>query len=330
MKLKCPNLSHDLSGPVAFIPHPIVRKGYYSRKSDSRRLQRFLCKTCGIRFSRSTFSNRYYQKVRRINEPLRRLFVSGVSQNRAARILRVSQNTIARRFLFLAEEAKRSQKNFIAAIPKRTISSLQFDDLETSIHTKCKPVSVCLAVESKTRKILGFQVNQMPAKGRLALVARKKYGPRRDERSRGWNLLLNGMGLLATEEVHITSDENPHYPKWVKRHLPNARHTRIPGGRGAITGQGELRDKRFDPMFALNHTCAMLRANVNRLFRKTWCTSKKVERLWDHIALYVDYHNRELTVSGPIFGGSCIRTRQFEEHPIQSHRTNSGSVRASH
>ena len=45
-----------------------------------------------------------------------------------------------------------------------------------------------------------------------------------------------------------------------------------------MTGQGELRDKRFDPMFALNHTCAMLRANINRLFRRTWCTSKRIDR----------------------------------------------------
>jgi hypothetical protein len=101
----------------------------------------------------------------------------------------------------------------------------------------------------------------------------------------------------------------PHYPPWVHRHLPTGTHVRIPGGRGAITGQGELRDKRFVPMFTLNHTCAMLRANINRLFRRTWCTSKKIERLRDHIALYVDYHNRVLTdpspgVSYPISGGS--------------------------
>jgi hypothetical protein len=112
------------------------------------------------------------------------------------------------------------------------------------------------------------------------------------------------MSVLIKEDGAVTSDENPHYPKWVKKHLPNAEHIRIPGGRGTITGQGELRDKRFDPMFSLNHTCAMLRANINRLFRRTWCTSKKIERLRDHIALYVDFHNRKLTTSGAIFEGS--------------------------
>ena len=38
----------------------------------------------------------------------------------------------------------------------------------------------------------------------------------------------------------------------------------------------------------------MMRANINRLFRKTWCTTKKPERLIDHIELYVQYHNEVL------------------------------------
>ena len=61
-----------------------------------------------------------------------------------------------------------------------------------------------------------------------------------------------------------------------------------------MTGQGELKKLRFDPLFALNHTCAMLRANINRLFRRTWCTTKKKERLEQHLAVYMDFHNRIL------------------------------------
>ena len=308
MRVSCPSLKLNLSTSrsVTRPPehHDVVRKGYFRRKSDSRRIQRFQCKTCGLLFSRSTLNPRYYQKARRINAPLYKLLVSGVSQNRAALILGVSPSTIARRFMFLAGQASLSQSRLIARIPRRSIESMQFDDLESSIHTKCKPVSAVLSVESISRKILGFQVNEMPAKGRLSEISRKKYGPRRDQRGRGWNQLLKSMRMLIKEDGVVTSDENPHYPKWVKKHLPNAVHIRIPGGRGAITGQGELRDKRFDPMFSLNHTCAMLRANINRLFRRTWCTSKKIERLRDHIALYVDFHNRKLTTSGAIFEGS--------------------------
>lgn len=300
----CPASSASLSEFASKTVHHRVRKGFFRRKSDSRWIQRFRCKTCGLDFSSSTFSPRYYQKARRINGPLQRLLVSGVSQSRAARILKVDPKTIARRFVFLAAQARESQKGFLDGVPSRSLSAIQFDDLESSIHTKCKPVSVALAVEPKSRKVLGFQVSQSPPKGRLAGVAQKKYGPRKDLRARGWKALFKSIKGKIRTDCEVTSDENPHYPKWVQRYVPDGTHVRIPGGRGAITGQGELRDKRFDPMFSLNHTCAMFRANINRLFRRTWCTSKRLDRLSDHIALYVDYHNRELTGPYPIFGGS--------------------------
>ncbi|MBU6155130.1 MAG: hypothetical protein KGP28_12575 [Bdellovibrionales bacterium] len=304
MILNCPGKSLKTRANHTSLSHCIVRKGYFRRKSDSRLIQRFLCRTCGEQFSQSTFSPRYHQKVRRINAPLYVLLNSGVSQNRAALILNVNPKTIHRRFMFLAREARIANSASLEEIPKGFVSKFQFDDLESSIHTKCKPVSVCLAVLPGSRFILDFQVNQMPAKGRLAKIAREKYGLRKDLRARGWNKMFKKLRPFMQDQVEITSDENPHYPNHVKQHFPNAKHIRIPGGRGAITGQGELRSKGYDPMFALNHTCAMLRANINRLFRKTWCTSKKIERLRDHIDLYVNFHNRTLIKAYPIFGGS--------------------------
>ncbi|MBU6155196.1 MAG: hypothetical protein KGP28_12905, partial [Bdellovibrionales bacterium] len=52
------------------------------------------------------------------------------------------------------------------------------------------------------------------------------------------------------------------------------------------------------PIFSLNHTCAMLRANLNRLFRRTWCTTKTIQGLIDHLSIYVAFHNRRLTSFG--------------------------------
>ncbi len=177
----------------------------------------------------------------------------------------------------------------------RGITAIQFDDLETSEHTKCKPLSVVLVVEPTNRKILNFKVSRMPAKGLLAKRAQRKYGLRRDERPVGWNRVLDEVKPYLNPAVLITSDENPHYPSIIKKHLPGSTHVQIKGGRGAVTGQGELKKLKFDPIFALNHTCAMLRANMSRLIRQTWCTTKTIEGLRAHLAIYVDYHNRVLT-----------------------------------
>ncbi|HLT21984.1 MAG TPA: hypothetical protein VKZ84_01005, partial [Bacteriovoracaceae bacterium] len=73
---------------------------------------------------------------------------------------------------------------------------------------------------------------------------------------------------------------------------PRAEHIRHKGGRGCIVGQGELKKLARDPLFTLNHTCAMLRANINRLVRKTWCTNKKIERLKMHLDIFIDFYNQ--------------------------------------
>ena len=243
----------------------------------------------------ATFSDRYYQKSRRINEPLRNLLVSGVSLRRAAKLLHVNRKTVVRRSRFLAEKARTEQRQWLKNFERNRLTSIQFDDLETSEHTKCKPLSVALAVDPVHRKILHFQVSRMPAKGHLAAIARKKYGYRKDERPRGWNRLMQDLKPLVTPDAVFTSDDNPHYPKYVLSHHPLVIHKTVKGGRGAIVGQGELKKLKFDPIFSLNHTCAMLRANLNRLFRKTWCTTKTIRGLVDHLSLYIAYHNLELT-----------------------------------
>jgi hypothetical protein len=194
----------------------------------------------------------------------------------------------------VAERARIENTHYLERFKLSRLSSIQFDDLETHEHTKCKPLSVALAVNSETREILGFQVSKMPAKGLLAKRAIRKYGYRKDERKRGWNALFKTIEPLLNPSAVIESDENPHYPIPLKRYLPKAVHIRHKGARGSTGGQGELKKLAFDPLFALNHTCAMLRANLNRLFRKTWCTTKTTQGLLDHLSIYQLYHNENL------------------------------------
>ena len=97
--------------------------------------------------------------------------------------------------------------------------------------------------------------------------------------------------------LRIQSDTHPFYLPLVKKHFPCANYQQSTGKKAAVTGQGELKKSARDPLFCINHTLAMLRANVNRLVRKTWCTTKKPARLADHLAIYVSVHNQILTAS---------------------------------
>jgi hypothetical protein len=190
---------------------------------------------------------------------------------------------------FEAEERLREQN-----LGHERARVVEFDDLETFEVTKCKPLSVTLAVQARTRRILGLEISRMPAKGLLVEKARRKYGPRVDERAIGRDRLFSSIKDLVHPEAVFKSDQNPFYPADVKRHFPLARHVTYKGRRGTNVGGGEIKEGVFDPLFSLNHTCASLRMNVTRLLRKTWYTTKRPDRLRAHLFLYAAYHNENL------------------------------------
>jgi transposase-like protein len=274
-------------------PSPQPRKhGSFFRASDSKTIQRWVCRSCNTYFSAATFQPAYRQNKRRVNPVVAHLLSSGVSQRRIALLLRIHRITVARKLAFLAKAAEENQELRLASLPK--VAEVQFDDLITIEHTKCKPLAVSMAVETGTRRILGFEVSSIPASGPLAGISRKKYGRRTNARPRALQRLFDKMRIVVDAKTAFRSDEDPLYPVLVRRNFPGAIHHRHMGGRGCVTGQGELKKLQYDPLFSLNHTCAILRANINRLFRRTWCTTKKADCLRQHIAVYVDFHNSVL------------------------------------
>jgi transposase-like protein len=290
MKIACPYCC-PLHSPISE-SRPIRRIGEFWRKSDGRWISRFQCLLCKRGFSQATNHSCYRQNKRHKNQIVRKLLSAGVSQREIARVTGLNRKTIVRKLLYWAQIAQMELEKSNQENPQ--CKEVEFDDLETFEHTKCKPLSVTLMVEYKTRRILGFQVSLMPSKGLLAAISKKKYGPRRDGRPKAREMLFSRVKSAVQETALIRSDSNPHYVEDVKKHFPKALHQTIKGKRGAITGQGELKKIGFDPLFSLNHTCAMLRANINRLFRRTWCTTKRPDRLAAHILVYSMSHNQRI------------------------------------
>ena len=290
MNFGCPN-------PECTFFHQTLRQkkdGHYYRRDDARFIQRFQCQHCLRKYSASTHSLECGQKKRRDNELVHELLASGVSMRRAARIARLHRTTIERKLKYLAEKARLTQQQLLLKFKQSPVTHLQFDDLITIEHTKLKPLSVSLAVDASSRFILGTNVSSIGAFGHLAKLSRKKYGKRVNNHAEKLDHLLKSITSLVHPEALVQSDEHYKYAPIVKKHFPHVLYQQFKGGRGAIVGQGELKKLAFDPLFMLNHTCAMLRANVNRLIRKTWCTTKKLECLQDHLDLYVAYHNTRL------------------------------------
>lgn len=265
----------------------VIKAGRFFRHDDSRWVQRFRCRRCGRNFSSSTNKDTCWQKRRRYNESIRWLYALKVSQRGIARFLKVDRKTIAFRLPFLGKRAK----NYLDSISITGLRSVQFDEMQSSIHSKCKPVAIPMVVDAKTRMILALGVASMPAQPPLVDKAMRRYGPRSDDREEAIIRVLNRVRPMLAHGAQITTDSAFRYPIPIRKHLPDAIHLTVKGRKSSAGGQGELKKIGFDAIWSFNHTAAMVRDGVSRLIRKTWCNSKKMERLLDHLYIYAQHHN---------------------------------------
>ncbi len=265
------------------------KMGFFIRKKDGRSIQRYLCLFCQKSFSDQTRRIDYRMHRRRFVQPLFRLLCSGVSQRRAALIFACDKDTVARwviRYGLMAEQELTSQ------LTATRLKCFMFDEMESFEHTKCKPLTMPIAVDPKTRHILALEVAPIAAKGPLARTAYKRYGPRTCGRKEALQNFFAKLKPQVDAHAKIYSDQSKHYPKPIKDFFPDAIHTAYKGRRGCVVGQGELKEGGYDPLFKLNHTYAMIRDNLKRLTRRTWCTTKKPSRLRYMLLTYAVYHNQ--------------------------------------
>ena len=274
----------------------VVRNGHFFRRSDSRKIQCFHCKSCRKYFSAATFSECYRQKKRRINEPLRDLLCKRISLRDAARHFKVSRTTIARRLVFLGAQSRRRNAALLFKYQAEfgSFKHVQLDDLITATHTKCKPVTASIVVQEKTRIVVDYCVAQIPASGHLAAISKKKYGLRADHSRRERNQLLNRLHQVLPPDVRFRTDEHKHYPVAIRQAFPDAVHLTHKGVKGSVSGQGEMKKTGRDPLFSINQTLAMLRDKMSRLTRRSWNLSKHIDRLDDHLAIYIHSHNHQI------------------------------------
>ena len=286
MKISCPRCTHLDS---------IKKDGHYFRAEDSHHIQRYRCTHCGKRFSQATLSFEYRQKKRRINAPLLRLLCSKVSIRRAAILLNVDKNTVLKRFYYLSSKYAFLNEQYLKKFYQQQAAvEIQFDDLITKEQTKLKPLSVTTVVDKKTRKIIGMRVSRIPAFGRLAEVGRKKYGKRQNEFAQNADELFAQIKRFIDKGAIIESDKSQFYPPLVNKHFPHATWHQYEGQKACVVGQGELKKGGRDPLFQINHTLAMLRDNISRLLRRSWCLSQKAEMLQMHLNCLQYFYNTRL------------------------------------
>jgi hypothetical protein len=265
------------------------RKGRFHRACDERVVQRFLCCSCRRYFSTQTFRLDYRLHRPTLHFALFDTFISKVTQRQAARNLLCTRKTVVHRLRLLSGHARafhgevllRAQRE--GGLPGR----FQIDELETFENSRrlC-PVTMPVLIERRSYFAVHFEVAPLPPRGKPHRNERER--PKGSRRSGSNAAVERCFRVLADvrpkdKDVVVSSDFKPSYGGLLRKVLPGAhRHLRH---------SSKARRDRYNPLFPINHTLAMLRDGLSRLVRRSWGASKQRDWLERHAWIWIAYRN---------------------------------------
>lgn len=275
MKVRCPTKrcpNHERKSPEW-----IIRKGFFQTKSG-KRVQKYQCGCCGKYFSDQTGTLTYREHKPEATKEVFKWYCSAATQRRLARNVEVNRKTVVRKFERLSKWARKTHNEKLRSGSLVT-NYIFFDEMQHHIHSRLKPVTIALAVRAKTGEILEVSVSSLPSRRKPG--RQKQLYP--NWINNGWAARERTMLSLhhcRKENTVVGTDQCKIYPSLVHAH----------GFEHRALKRRKVWEKR-DPMFWLNHVCARIRADLSRMRRRTWVTSKSIKHLQMHLDLYIAYQN---------------------------------------
>lgn len=270
----------------------VQSRGSFWRRCDKRKVRIFQCSSCKKYFSEQTLSPTYRLQYAGKLDMVREKLMCSASQRRCAKTLGIRPRTVARLVSVCARIDRAWQVKFLALLGP--VKDMIFDEMMSYEHTRWKPLSLPIAVCERTQALLAMSVARIPPSGLSAAKAFAKYGPRTDESPAARLKLLSHLESACGSDGRVKSDAHKAYGAEIKKAMPQRFHEVHRSRRGCVVGFGELKKVGFDPLFFLNHTCAMVRDSLATLKRRTWTTTKRPECLQNLLDIYVRYHNEFL------------------------------------
>ncbi len=280
--------------------------GSYLRDCDRRKVQRFYCHACRRRFSAQSFRLNYRFRKPQIDAWVFRCMVSKVTHRQTARLLEVDRKTIHRRLHRFAPALHDLHRGVLdcARDAGGIRGSFSLDELETFEGSRrlC-PVTVPALIERRSLFVVHLETGMLGARGHIGKreIAKRAERERTIGKRRSESRAMVGRCFARLAVCHrphgmveVVTDKKRAYRTELKRFFPN----RV----GAhITESSRRARNRSNPLFAINHTFAMMRDQVSRLVRRSWGASKDRKALKRHLWIWAAWRNyvRPITNHAP-------------------------------
>jgi hypothetical protein len=263
------------------------KAGCFFRRALPRRIQRYLCKACGVSFSSQTFSADYWLKRPDILPQLMLKTCGGMANRQIARDLGCAPSTIdgqlarlGRHCLVFHERLRQG------GLQPRDIV---IDGLETFEYSQYFPFHHNLAIANDSGVILGFTDSPLRRKGCMTeqqKVRRQELEAalgRPDSKAVRWGIRDLLSWLLGGEHaVRIRSDNHPAYVLALSEFKDRIVHE--------VTSSRERRDQR-NRLWEVNLADLVLRHASKNHTRETIAWSKRRQNSTYRLATFVVWRN---------------------------------------
>lgn len=254
------------------------KKGWLKNKKETKPIRQYQCKVCKTRFSVNSLKDTFKQHKPQLNDMIMTLYCEGNTLRGMARILKISYQTVVKKWRFMADKAR--LRHEVALQHGEIITKyIQFDQMETYEHTKKKPLGIALSIRPKTGQILSAQVCRIPIRA-LTLSKQKavEYNKQSNRKEAFYKMLSDTKHCLDKGYSVLSCDGEREAISMAKLMCPDSLI--------------ETHVNDYAGMWRLNHTCAKLRHHISRLKRKTWATTKSKDYLQMHLDLFIAYQNK--------------------------------------
>jgi transposase-like protein len=297
--LHCPNPKCGYHKPLQD-GFPFKEDGTFVRKSDNRRIQRYLCLSCERSFSTQTFSVTYWLKNPELVQNVFMKTVGGMANRQIARDLGVNQGTVDRTISRIARHCFLFHTQAIKdAAPPQEIVVDGFVSFETS---QFFPFHHHNAVEKETDFFIYFTDSEVRRSGvmttmqkirRDELEAMHGRPDSQAERKDMTELLQVTLAGQTSSVVH--SDGHQSYPRAIRETNCDIRHVVTPGK--------NHRD-RHNKLWSINLLDLLIRHSGANHKRETLAWSKRRQASAERLVVFLVWRNymkvrREKKPRGP-------------------------------
>jgi len=281
----CPN--------VKCIHHRVAEYNFAKKNGFAKTLkppflnQRYLCKTCGVQFSKNTFDFDFRKKIPKLSRNILYFSMNGMSHSSIARELNISNGSVNLRLKNLAHQSLLFEKENKVEIIDENIA---YDGFETFTFSQFSPCYVNTAVGLKSHFIYHNTFSPLNRKGRMTDLQKIKqnnllqeFGPYpQDSVFQESQYILQEINARVNEKTILYSDEHQSYRRAFNSNLTKISHETI--------SSKARRDAR-NPLFAINHLHLLYRHFLCSQRRETIAFQKHEAALLEKVQLMKIYRN---------------------------------------